>query len=301
MKTARSAWLGLLLLVPSLAAGRRPGRATRRRSARPSTPSPGPSARATPRRSPACSPRTARPSTPRATRSRGARPSRATTPPGSPRPRATSSSRASSRSSRSPPASRPSTAGARRPRQRRLRGRRRPLRGDLRQARRRWLVASIRELPDKDLSHHERLKELEWLVGDWVEETEDAVVATSVRLVRRQEIPAPHVRRPGQGQARPERHAADRLGPAHPADQVVGLRLQRRLRRGPLDPQRRPVGHQVHRRPARRPDDHGDPGPDLRRQGPHALEVDRPDPRRRDRRRTSTRSSWSASRPQPKK
>jgi uncharacterized protein (TIGR02246 family) len=44
----------------------------------------------------------------------------------------------------------------------------------------RWLIASLRELPEKEISHHERLKELEWLVGDWVEETEEAVVLTSV-------------------------------------------------------------------------------------------------------------------------
>lgn len=44
-----------------------------------------------------------------------------------------------------------------------------------------WLVASIRELPDtKTTGHYERLKELEWLVGDWVEETEGSVVMTSV-------------------------------------------------------------------------------------------------------------------------
>lgn len=43
-----------------------------------------------------------------------------------------------------------------------------------------WLVASVRELPDQELPHYEHLKELEWMVGDWVEETEDAVVLTSV-------------------------------------------------------------------------------------------------------------------------
>jgi uncharacterized protein (TIGR02246 family) len=42
-----------------------------------------------------------------------------------------------------------------------------------------WLLASVRELPDKEISHHERLKELEWLIGDWVEESDDAVVTTS--------------------------------------------------------------------------------------------------------------------------
>jgi uncharacterized protein (TIGR02246 family) len=42
----------------------------------------------------------------------------------------------------------------------------------------RWLVASIRELDDFTISHHERLKELEWLVGEWLEETGDAVIST---------------------------------------------------------------------------------------------------------------------------
>ena len=43
-----------------------------------------------------------------------------------------------------------------------------------------WLVASLRELPDtRTTPHYERLKELEWLVGDWVEETEGSVVLTS--------------------------------------------------------------------------------------------------------------------------
>jgi uncharacterized protein (TIGR02246 family) len=43
----------------------------------------------------------------------------------------------------------------------------------------RWLIANMRELTDKQISHYERLKELEWLVGDWVEEAPDAVVTTS--------------------------------------------------------------------------------------------------------------------------
>jgi uncharacterized protein (TIGR02246 family) len=44
----------------------------------------------------------------------------------------------------------------------------------------RWLAASVRELPETALSHYEHLKELEWLVGDWVEESESAVVLSSV-------------------------------------------------------------------------------------------------------------------------
>ena len=43
-----------------------------------------------------------------------------------------------------------------------------------------WLLGSVREITDKELSPHDHLLELGWLVGDWVEETEEAVVNTAV-------------------------------------------------------------------------------------------------------------------------
>ncbi len=44
----------------------------------------------------------------------------------------------------------------------------------------RWLIAGVREIADKEPARYERLQQLEWLVGDWVEESETAVVFTSV-------------------------------------------------------------------------------------------------------------------------
>lgn len=44
----------------------------------------------------------------------------------------------------------------------------------------RWLLAVAREIPDKELTPHDHLIELDWLVGEWVEESEEAVVNTSV-------------------------------------------------------------------------------------------------------------------------
>jgi uncharacterized protein (TIGR02246 family) len=44
----------------------------------------------------------------------------------------------------------------------------------------RWLLASVREVPDQAMTPHEHLKDLEWLVGEWIEESEDAVVSTAV-------------------------------------------------------------------------------------------------------------------------
>lgn len=43
----------------------------------------------------------------------------------------------------------------------------------------RWLQARVREFAEADLGPHERLKPLEWLVGDWVDEGQDGVVHTS--------------------------------------------------------------------------------------------------------------------------
>jgi uncharacterized protein (TIGR02246 family) len=44
-----------------------------------------------------------------------------------------------------------------------------------------WLQAAVRDEASTDLSAHERLKDLEWLVGDWVNESQDAVVSTTCK------------------------------------------------------------------------------------------------------------------------
>jgi uncharacterized protein (TIGR02246 family) len=45
----------------------------------------------------------------------------------------------------------------------------------------RWRYSRAREEAVKGLSHHQRLLELEWLVGDWLDETPDSVVHTVCR------------------------------------------------------------------------------------------------------------------------
>jgi hypothetical protein len=44
-----------------------------------------------------------------------------------------------------------------------------------------WLQAAVRDELAHDQGPHERLKELEWLVGDWVNESQDAVVRTTCK------------------------------------------------------------------------------------------------------------------------
>lgn len=47
----------------------------------------------------------------------------------------------------------------------------------------RWRIAEIRDLPApiEDTPPYERLKELEWMIGDWVDESADATVRSTIR------------------------------------------------------------------------------------------------------------------------
>jgi len=45
----------------------------------------------------------------------------------------------------------------------------------------RWLVSSIRDDPDPQVSPHERLKDLDWMIGDWIDEGEDSIVRLNCR------------------------------------------------------------------------------------------------------------------------
>ena len=44
-----------------------------------------------------------------------------------------------------------------------------------------WLQAAVRDEPARNLTVHDRLKELEWLVGEWVNESQEAVVFTTCK------------------------------------------------------------------------------------------------------------------------
>lgn len=44
-----------------------------------------------------------------------------------------------------------------------------------------WQIASARDLDSQPASNHDRLKKLEWLIGDWVDESDEARTRTSIR------------------------------------------------------------------------------------------------------------------------
>jgi uncharacterized protein (TIGR02246 family) len=45
----------------------------------------------------------------------------------------------------------------------------------------RWLHSSVREESPAALAHHERLKELDWLLGDWVDESSESLIHATCR------------------------------------------------------------------------------------------------------------------------
>src|SRR5271165_5210653 len=45
----------------------------------------------------------------------------------------------------------------------------------------RWLISSIREEPDPLVTPHDRLKDLEWMLGEWVDEGPDSHIRVSCR------------------------------------------------------------------------------------------------------------------------
>jgi len=45
----------------------------------------------------------------------------------------------------------------------------------------RWMYSSVREEQEKNVAHHDRLQELQWLVGDWRDESPDSVVDATCR------------------------------------------------------------------------------------------------------------------------
>jgi uncharacterized protein (TIGR02246 family) len=47
-----------------------------------------------------------------------------------------------------------------------------------------WLQSAIRDEIAHDIAPHDRLKELEWLIGDWVNESQDAVVSTTCKWAK---------------------------------------------------------------------------------------------------------------------
>ena len=115
-----------------------------------------------------------------------------------------------------------------------------------------WLLDRVTE---EDVpvvtSHYEQLKDLEWMIGRWVDQDESGHGGHRMQLDEEQQLHHAFLHRPDP---RPHRHGRDadhRLGPVGQADPLVGLRLGRRLRPGDVEEERQPLVHPAERRSAR--------------------------------------------------
>ena len=77
----------------------------------------------------------------------------------------------------------------------------------------RWLQSAVHDELAHDLTPHERLKELEWMVGDWINESQDAVVLTTCKWADGGNFLVREFTMKIAGPAGALGHAADRLGP----------------------------------------------------------------------------------------
>ena len=146
-----------------------------------------------------------------------------------------------------------------------------------------WRAAELREYtaPAEDVSSYERLRDLEWMVGHWVDESETNKVEATVRWADNQSYLIRTYTVEIQGEKSSSGTMFIGWDPAVRPDQVVGLRLGGGPWRGPLDPHRREsVGRQGPGRAPRRAADLGDPGPHDHQQGLGEDQFDRPDHRR---------------------
>ena len=147
----------------------------------------------------------------------------------------------------------------------------------------RWLISSIREELEPLVPPHERLKDLDWMIGEWIDQGPDAHVRVSCRwsedgnfLVRTFAVKV---------QGKPAMTVHQRIGwdPLARAVPLVGVRLRGGLRRRKMEPGRQSLGDQAHRRPARGSDCLGHPHHVARAARPRALDLDRPGRGRRER------------------
>ena len=115
-----------------------------------------------------------------------------------------------------------------------------------------WLLDRVTE---EDVpvvtSHYEQLKDLEWMIGRWVDQDDEATVVTECNWTKNNNF----MTRSFTIQIRrPDRHGRDadhRLGPVDQADSLVGLRLGRRLRPGDVEEEGQPLVHPTNGRAAR--------------------------------------------------
>ena len=143
-----------------------------------------------------------------------------------------------------------------------------------------WLTISARDLPDDRLTPEEQLKQLQWMIGEWVDECPEALVITSYHWTDNQCYILSEFK--VQVGGRPMMTGTQRIGwdPLAKKDPLLGLRLGRRVWRRDLDPRGQSLDREKDRRNARRKGCFGDQHHYPTVQGPHDVATARSHRRR---------------------
>ncbi len=92
-----------------------------------------------------------------------------------------------------------------------------------------WIMASARDLADEENSGEDQLQQLAWLIGDWVDESPDAMVVTSYRWADNHQFITRRLHGSDRRQSGHDRLPAFWLGSLDQADSLLGIRLPGRV------------------------------------------------------------------------
>ena len=108
--------------------------------------------------------------------------------------------------------------------------------------------------PEPPPSNYEHLKELDWMVGSWIDkdEADDVTIQTDCEWTKNRNFMTRSFAVAIGDQVNKSGMQIIGWDPHRQENSLLGLRLRRRLLRGRLDPQRQEVDHQATRHAARR-------------------------------------------------
>ncbi len=138
-----------------------------------------------------------------------------------------------------------------------------------------WQIGSARDFPDEPLPAEEQLKQLDWLVGEWIDESPESLILTKYHWADNHKFLSGDFA--VQIKGRPAMSGTQRIGwdPVAQKNPLLGVRYRRRLRARDLDARRKPLDRQNDRRESGRQDGLLDERHHDGQQGSHDLAIPR--------------------------
>ena len=111
-----------------------------------------------------------------------------------------------------------------------------------------WLLDRVSEEESPVIfSNYDRLKDLEWMIGDWVDQDDRSSVEMNVQMDQESDVHYAAVCHFHRGSTGHVRNSAHRLGPEHGKNSLLGVRFRRGFRRSDLDQERQSLDYQCRR------------------------------------------------------